>query len=1217
MQFELKSNRLCNTTKIVAVVMLTKRKGGKMQDFVLVSGKIEELISPQLQAKWREKGLHLLNILDQTSLNIVKTKAPALVIAELNRDEISGWEVLDYIVHHHPQKKIPFIFVTSSPNEEEKHKALSLGVETYLSKPVDQEVLQKKAMEAFSSLGEKTEKGSRSVIKSITSRISEKITKKKNLAGSGTRQIKLATGIADTLHMRLSHLYSEETKLTQTKQPVSSDIFQRLLISFSLITVDRLNKISQEQVQRKLKGEEVTLEDILIEKGILTQEALNNLKHLKNEKGESLIPGYTIEKLLGEGGIAAVYRGRMDDTGQKVAIKIFAPPLSDTSSGVVRFIRECEAIKSLNHPNIVKAYDFGDFYGLYYMVMEFIEGVTLTEYILKKGMLQEQEALKILESLVDGLQDAWKKGFIHRDIKPDNVMVGEKGIKLFDFGLAKSLDTGMDLTRAGVIVGTPHYMAPEQFTGEEFDYRTDVYALGVTLYVMLTGHLPFAGKTTMALQDAHLASPPPPPSAFDIEISKACEAFVYKLLSKKKEDRCVSVDQLLENIKRVKKGLYPLGGVKYLQLQRRRRILKAGILGSIVVFIAGSIWYAVSAKQTAELKKKTAKVHYKKKIEEQKKKTEEETRALERRYQEQKKIIEEQKKKLLEEEKKRRLAEEISKKKAAILKQRIINLGLRQIRKAMNKLNLDYAMQEVSKLEYQYPLEPKIVALKKIVKNLYTVKEALEQKNIEKIWTKVKYLDKKEEYNPLLYLLLQSYYVSFTPKYKQIFFSKWFELSDKAKKYLMVSIRNDLSAPWMRKYFYLLPEKKIRLYFLELQKKGDQLHKIFVDNMQKLRLFAHLIKHITSSSKQLEDFVKKHLRFAGKNIDFVYDSLTREEKLTLCRMVPKLARRGYLKSLTVLIEKLDQDEEVSLRIFLAKNLCAAKHTLCDSALAKMLSDSELRIRSQAIDFLAKRRLFHFLNVVPKDQSPFIREKLIQVLKRLGKSNSTEILLIKMLEDPNEEIRKKAVKILGEWKSQIALTALHKRLWDEKSEVVHKTVWALGQLKDPSSVSPLLKTIQTSPEPEVHIEIIKTLGKIHSKSSSRALLQILKRYPFYKQTSSILASRGLEALPVVLEAYKKSHRLLYKRELENILLKMGPKIIPRLSFELLSTEDIALQKALIQLLGSLGEKSAVPILIKLLKKKTVKWYAKRALRQITENLPKSSRLRKKIEDILES
>lgn len=229
---------------------------------------------------------------------------------------------------------------------------------------------------------------------------------------------------------------------------------------------------------------------------------------------------YEIVGSLGAGGMGEVYRARDTRLDRTVAVKILPAHLSESVESRQRFDREARAISSLSHPHICHLYDVGQQDGTSYLVMEFLEGETLADR-LHKGPLPLEQILKIGAEICEGLENAHRNGVVHRDLKPSNIMLTKSGAKLMDFGLAKapaavgsasssnSLATmSRPLTVEGTIVGTFHYMAPEQVEGKEADARSDIFSLGAVLYEMVTGRRAFEGKTTASTIAAILASEP-------------------------------------------------------------------------------------------------------------------------------------------------------------------------------------------------------------------------------------------------------------------------------------------------------------------------------------------------------------------------------------------------------------------------------------------------------------------------------------------------------------------------------------------------------------------------------------------------------------------------------------------------------------------------------------------------------------------------------------
>ena len=272
-------------------------------------------------------------------------------------------------------------------------------------------------------------------------------------------------------------------------------------------------------------------------------------------EGTNLGP-YQVKALLGAGGMGQVYRAHDPRLEREVAIKVMAATLAQESGYLERFRREARAVAQLNHPNIVQVYDFGEQSNLTYLVMPLISGGTLRDYLAKRGALSLDEALPIIEQVAGALQYAHERGIIHRDVKPANILLSDDGRALLsDFGIVRLVqrdDAAATLTRVGAFVGSPEYAAPEMILGQSLDHRVDVYALGVMLYQMLAGRLPFAGPTPVSLMMMQAQQPPPAPRSLNAAISPAVEAVILKALAKAPAERYQSAAELLAALRAVR-----------------------------------------------------------------------------------------------------------------------------------------------------------------------------------------------------------------------------------------------------------------------------------------------------------------------------------------------------------------------------------------------------------------------------------------------------------------------------------------------------------------------------------------------------------------------------------------------------------------------------------------------------------------------------------------
>ncbi|CAN5331666.1 hypothetical protein BH20ACT24_BH20ACT24_21070 [soil metagenome] len=258
----------------------------------------------------------------------------------------------------------------------------------------------------------------------------------------------------------------------------------------------------------------------------------------------SALAGYRIDSVLGRGGMGVVYGAADEALCRPVALKILAPPLANDEAFRRRFVRESRMAAAIDHPNIVPIYEAGEADGALYIAMRFVDGTDLGALIEREGPLSPKRALDILEQVARALDAAHARGLIHRDVKPANILLtagqrpdAPEHVYLTDFGLSRAMSSPSDITHAGQVVGSPHYMAPEQIRGEPVDGRTDIYSLGCVLYSCLTGRPPFEKDTVIAAAYAHLSETPPPLSALRRDLPDDLDAIVGKAIAKGKEDR--------------------------------------------------------------------------------------------------------------------------------------------------------------------------------------------------------------------------------------------------------------------------------------------------------------------------------------------------------------------------------------------------------------------------------------------------------------------------------------------------------------------------------------------------------------------------------------------------------------------------------------------------------------------------------------------------------
>ena len=257
---------------------------------------------------------------------------------------------------------------------------------------------------------------------------------------------------------------------------------------------------------------------------------------------------YEILEKIGTGGMSDVYKAKDHKLNRFVAVKVLKQEFSENTSFVSKFRVEAQAAASLMHPNIVNVYDVGEENGVHFIVMELVEGITLKKYIEKKARLSVKEAVSIAIQACMGLEAAHNNHIIHRDIKPQNIIISKEGkVKVTDFGIAKAATSN---TITSNVMGSVHYTSPEQARGGYSDERSDIYSMGITLFEMLTGRVPFNGDTTVAIAIKQIQEPMPSPRDFVPEIPVSVEQIVLKCTQKSPDRRYQSVGDLISDLKK-------------------------------------------------------------------------------------------------------------------------------------------------------------------------------------------------------------------------------------------------------------------------------------------------------------------------------------------------------------------------------------------------------------------------------------------------------------------------------------------------------------------------------------------------------------------------------------------------------------------------------------------------------------------------------------------
>src|SRR6202044_3053834 len=265
---------------------------------------------------------------------------------------------------------------------------------------------------------------------------------------------------------------------------------------------------------------------------------------------------YELQSQVARGGTAQVYLARDIILGRPVALKVLFPELSTDSAFVERFRREAQAAASISHPNIVPVYDWGESDDTYFIVMEYVDGKPLSSIIHTQAPVNPGSAAQVAADIAKALTYAHRHGVVHRDVKPGNVLITADGqVKVTDFGIARAIgNIDEQITQTGLVMGTATYFSPEQAQGLDVDGRSDIYALGVVLYEMLTGRPPFSGETPVSIAYQHVKETPPTPRSFNPAISASLEAVVLQAMAKLPAERYTTAEDLRADLDRYQRG---------------------------------------------------------------------------------------------------------------------------------------------------------------------------------------------------------------------------------------------------------------------------------------------------------------------------------------------------------------------------------------------------------------------------------------------------------------------------------------------------------------------------------------------------------------------------------------------------------------------------------------------------------------------------------------
>lgn len=355
---------------------------------------------------------------------------------------------------------------------------------------------------------------------------------------------------------------AREEAAVRTKGGTNVDtILGKIVVDQGLATSDEVQACLEQARQLAQDTNQHSLANLLVRNEYITKRQLERIRAMvEAERSGQQIPGYKVMGKLGAGAMAQVYKARQLSLDRMVAIKVLPRKFSANAQFIERFYAEGRAAAQLNHPNIVQAFDVGQAGDYHYFVMEYVEGRTVYDDIVKHKRYSEQDALNIIIQISEALEHAHNKGLIHRDVKPKNIMINREGVaKLADMGLARAMsDKEAAEAEQGKAFGTPYYISPEQIRGElNIGPSADIYSLGATLYHMVTGSVPFDGKNPSAVMHKHLKAELIPPDHVNPKLSAGISEVIEMMMAKNPRDRYQHCRDLLMDLRAVRTGQPP------------------------------------------------------------------------------------------------------------------------------------------------------------------------------------------------------------------------------------------------------------------------------------------------------------------------------------------------------------------------------------------------------------------------------------------------------------------------------------------------------------------------------------------------------------------------------------------------------------------------------------------------------------------------------------
>jgi CheY-like chemotaxis protein len=463
---------------------------------------------------------------------------PDVVLLDVNMPRMDGFEVCRRLKSDPRTAAIPVLLVTALSDKDNRIQGIRVGANDYITKPIDTAETSLRVQNAI-------------VARRLHLEVEEQYAKLVEYV----HEVSCVIQAAEALD---SGRYTPGSLASVAARP---DELGRLARVFDKLATDV--RLREERLESQIAALRAEMTGRPRPPQWAADMADSATRHLSGTDppafkmdglpGSSLRPGalfgrrFEIQAELGGGGMGVVFRAWDRDLEELVGIKILRPNLRWEASAIERFKSEIRLARQIPSPHVVRTHDFGEWEGLYYLTMEYIEGITVRDLLRQRQRLPGAATLAIGTQLARALDVAHRQGVIHRDIKPDNLLLDAKGmLRVMDFGVARMAEHTKLTTEAGTIVGTPFYMSPEQLAGDPVDGRTDLYAFGVVVYECLTGRRPIEADGVYDLIAKVIEKEPVPPSALNPEVPAAMSALVMRLLAKRREDRPDSAEELCD-----------------------------------------------------------------------------------------------------------------------------------------------------------------------------------------------------------------------------------------------------------------------------------------------------------------------------------------------------------------------------------------------------------------------------------------------------------------------------------------------------------------------------------------------------------------------------------------------------------------------------------------------------------------------------------------------